>query len=441
MERIFLSVTGIVSGYFIFCILSGVENLFVHQEYYTVFAPCVLSNSESAILELNDFKAFFNVCFDVYRPRFYSWFFWMIDTKFRAILFDLVPFHPTVSLTWIFTFTLLPFYFFKLMRNLNCNTNISLTSTFLLLCSQGVLSSFAMYFHSAKPMTLVFLVINLYMASVMHNKFLNQENINRMFYIKWFAILLISLFWDELFYIFFLITPWIFRKSIFSKKIIAPYIIINLTLFFVFIMINFVVVPYVAKMLYSNDFDLLIEVSDLVSFSNLSFEAIKYNVMSLIDSHMNFTKPIPGYGWSYKGGFYFVIFMFAVLITVLKRKQLNPHIFSVTISFLIFLVFQQLLLLAQDGVLIYGSFYWGSPFSILFSIWTGLLLSSLNFRFKYLSYCIVAILCLASYRHTVTAVQGHIDDNHCNKENSAGSSLHELGLGLEIKKISLFSNF
>ena len=435
MERFFLSVTGVVSGYFIFGILFSVENLFVHQEYYTVFAPCVIDISEGINFKLSDFKALFHVCFDggAYRPRFYSWFFWMIDIKFRTVLFNLVPFHPTISLTWIFTFTLFPFYFFKLMRNLNCDTNVSLVSTFLLLCSQGVLSSFAMYFHSAKPMTLVFLVINLYMASVMHNNFLNKKNINRMFYIKWFAVLLISLFWDELFYVFFLITPWIFRKSIFSKKIIAPYIIINLALFFLFIVINFVVAPYMAKMLYSSDFNFLFQVSDQVSFSNLSFEAIKHNAMSLIDSHMNFTKPIPGFSWSYKGGFYLVVFIFVVLITVLKRNQLNPHIFSVTISFLIFLGFQQLLLLGRYGSLMHGSFYWGSPFSILFSIWMGLLLSSLNFRFKYLSYCIVAILCLASYRHTVTAVQGHMEDSYC-KDNISELRLLELEQSQEITK-------
>ena len=287
------------------------------------------------------------MCFDgeFSRPRFYSWFFWMIDTKFRTIFFDFFPFHPTVSLTWIFTFTLLPFYFFKLMRNLNCNTSISIASTFLLLCSQGVLSSLTMYFHSAKPMTLVFLVINLYMASVMHSKCLNQERIDRVFYFKWFFLLLISLFWDELFYVFFLITPWIFRKSIFRKRIIIPFATINLLLFIVFVITNFIVAPYYTEMFYESDYKFVTQLLDIVSFSYLSFDTIGYNVMSLIDSHINFTKPLSEYHWRSKSFFPQAVFIFIVLITFLTRKKMNPHIFSVTISFLIFFVFQQILLL------------------------------------------------------------------------------------------------
>ena len=417
LGRVLLNVTGVISGYFIFCILSGTETLFVHPEYYGQFAQCALS--EGVAFKLSDLKAFFNICFDqgASRPRFYSWFFWVIDAKFRTIFFDFFPFHPTVSLTWIFTFTLLPFYFFKLMRNLNCSTSISIASTFLLLCSQGVLSSLTMYFHSAKPMTLVFLVINLYMASVMHNKCLNQERIDRVFYFKWFFLLLISLFWDELFYVFFLITPWIFRKSIFKKQIIVPFATINLLLFIVFVIANFIVAPHYTEMFFNRGYKFITRVSDVVSVSHLSFETVKYNAMSLIDSHINFTKPLPGYYWRPKGFFYQVVFIFIVLITFLTRKKMNSHIFSVTISFLIFFVFQQILLLGTNGVLFHGSFYQGSPFSVLFSIWTGLLLNSLyDVRFKYFAYVIIAILCLASYRHTIAAVQGHISFSYCSEK-------------------------
>ena len=418
-----------------FHVLSGTENLLVHLEYYEFFSQCALS--ENITFKFNDLKALFNLCFDSgnSRPRFYSWLFWILDVKFRMIYFDFFPFHPTISLTWIFTFTLLPFYFFKLMRNLNCNRNISLVSTFLLLCSQGVLSSLTMYFHSAKPMTLVFLVVNLYMASVMHNKNLKQEEISYIFYFKWFFLLLISLFWDELFYIFFFITPWIFRKSIFRRKTtIVPFITMNLLLFFVFIITNLVVVPYYAEIFYNHSwqFGFFSTLNERVSFSHLSFDKIKYNAMSLIDSHMNFTKPIPGYHWTQKGFFAQVVFMFILLTTFLKRKKINPHIFSITISFFLFLVVQQIILLGSLGKLIYGSFYWGSPFSILFSIWVGLLLNSLDLRFKYLAYLIIPILCLASYRHTVAAAQGHINAMYCNEESNP--TRREVVLDQEISK-------
>ena len=417
MEKFFLSVTGLISLWFIFCILSGTENLFVHQEYYEFFLQCAFS--ESINFQIDDLKAFFNVCFDnaSSRPRFYSWFFWLLDIRFRTILFDFLPFHPTVSLTWIFTFTLLPFYFFKLMKNLNCSTNISIASTFLLLCSQGVLSSLTMYFHSAKPMTLVFLVMNLYMASLMQNKCLNQEKIGYIFYFKWFFLLLISLFWDEIFYIFFLITPWIFRKSVFSKKIIDPFMVINFLLFFVFVVTNQVIVPHYSKVFYNRDYSFLATFHKQVSFSGFSLEHIKYNAMSLIDSHMNFTSSVPGYYWTQTGVLYQIIFTFIVLMIILRRKKMNPHVFSITISFMIFFLFQQLVLLGRSGKLIYGSFYWGAPFSILFSIWIGLLLSSLNLRLKYLAYPIIVILCLANYRHTVAAAWGHSNKTHyCNKK-------------------------
>ncbi len=411
IETTLLILTILIPIYLIFSLLIDNESYFVHLEYYANFARCALR--EGPNLALSDLKAFFNHCFDggASRPRFYTWFVWSIDTKLRLYLFNYIPFYPLLSLTWLFTFTLLPFYFFKLMRNLTLDTNISILSTFLLLCTQGFLSTHAMYFHSGKPMTLVFLAINLYMASIVHQRSSKGESLPPYFYIKWFITLLMSLFWDELFYIYFLITPLIFRKTIFKKEVLIPYLILNASLFAIFSIVVFILLPYYSELFFDYKFNFISEVFHEDSSLHITFEQISYNILSLINSHMNFTKPIMGYYWSYDNHLpylTFFIFLSLILISLIKKNKINPYLPSLALSLLVFFIFQQCLLTRRGGSLLYGAFYWSCPFSLLFTIWIGLLLNSLRSKLKYLAYPVIALLCLAGYHHSKAALQGHM---------------------------------
>ena len=424
LDIVMLSLTIFVSLFFFFSLILDTKVLFVHPEYYDFFSSCALENNPKLSLNLDDMKNLFNPCLDggSSRVRFYSWLFWIFDTKFRLLLFQFTPFiPPTISLTWLFTSSLLPFYFFNLMKNLSCGTRVSLLSTALLMCSQGVLSSYGMFFHAAKPMSLVFLVVNLYIASVLNDRVLRGVEVKNQFYFKWFFVLLASLFWDELFYVFFLIAPLLFRGSFFRKEVFAPFFIMNLSLFSIFLLMVFVVAPHYTFLLYGTRFNFIGDMMGLseggnhINVRTISFDSVSYNMLSFINSHMNFSMPVEGSSGGRENNFSywaFFFFSFFASLGISYRKRISPYVAPITLSLFIFFVFQQALLTRRDGYLIYGAHYWGSPFSIFFSMWMGLLLGSLRMRWRYLCYPVVMILCLANYRHTLAALKQHIGGNY-----------------------------
>ncbi|MCY4643733.1 MAG: hypothetical protein OXB88_03860 [Bacteriovoracales bacterium] len=418
IEILFLILTVLIFLFIFSLLFFDTSALFIHPEYYERFAPAALARNPELSINLDDLRAFFDYHSfdgDASRPRYFSWMFWVLDTKFRFFLFESIPFiFPSISLTWLFTFTLLPIFFFKFMKRLTLNSNISLVSTCLFLCSQGFLSTHAMLFHSAKPMTLVFLTINLYIASVMNDRILKGLEVRRGFYFKWFILLTLSLFWDELFYIFFLIAPVLFYKSIFSKKNFIRYALLNGALFLVFIFITLFIIPYYSELLFGNQdgFNFIGNLTNTTSLKTITLNNIWYNIQALVNSHINFSKHPLSYGWSEEQSFAnaaLCLFFLLVFVSFKYRKEAQSF-FLMTLSIIIFFIFQQLLLTSDvaNGSLDYGAFYMSCIFSLLFAAWIGLLLNTIQIKKKYLLYPLVLLLCFASYRHTHTALQGHI---------------------------------
>jgi hypothetical protein len=85
----------------------------------------------------------------------------VIDTKFRANLWDLIPPHPALSLQWPFLFIGLPFFLFRFFRNISCHPVIALAGTSLYLTSLGFISPIAMLSHPAKNMANFFAILSL----------------------------------------------------------------------------------------------------------------------------------------------------------------------------------------------------------------------------------------------------------------------------------------
>jgi hypothetical protein len=85
----------------------------------------------------------------------------VIDTKFRANLWDYIPPHPTLSLQWPFLFIGLPLLLYKFFRNVDCSPLVAFVGTSLYLTSSGFLSPIVQMSHPAKNMVNFFFILTL----------------------------------------------------------------------------------------------------------------------------------------------------------------------------------------------------------------------------------------------------------------------------------------
>lgn len=132
---------------------------FPHLEVYEFLGECALH--EGLSLRWADLISAINPCLDggTDRPRFYSWAFWVLNSKFRAWTFQYVPFHPSISLIWIFTFFVTPVMIYKLVRTMVNDTRLALLACTIFILSIDNLSTTTMYFHAAKPLATLGIVI------------------------------------------------------------------------------------------------------------------------------------------------------------------------------------------------------------------------------------------------------------------------------------------
>jgi tetratricopeptide (TPR) repeat protein len=136
-----------------------------------------------------------------YKPRPtrpLSSYFEIIDTKFRCRLWHNFMPHPSLSLTWIFSLGLAPFFLCRLLKNLGASSNTALTLTAFYLATPGVLSCEAMLFRPAKPMANFFIIFCLYLASSMKKNFVDQDRpIPLRNFLTFLGTTASSFYWDE----------------------------------------------------------------------------------------------------------------------------------------------------------------------------------------------------------------------------------------------------
>src|SRR5262247_2605472 len=63
-----------------------------------------------------------------------------LDTKLRAALWKVMVPHPSLSITWILSLLITPWLFFRLLRNLEVDSNIAILATALYVGNPGTLS-------------------------------------------------------------------------------------------------------------------------------------------------------------------------------------------------------------------------------------------------------------------------------------------------------------
>ncbi|MCX6348057.1 MAG: discoidin domain-containing protein, partial [Candidatus Aureabacteria bacterium] len=99
------------------------------------------------------------------RARFLSYAVQIINAKFRVWLWEYLPPHPSLSLTWIFSLILSPLLLFKFLRNFARSHLSAWSGISLYILSLGFLSGITLLFHAGKPLTLFAAILSLYLSS------------------------------------------------------------------------------------------------------------------------------------------------------------------------------------------------------------------------------------------------------------------------------------
>ena len=147
-------------------------------------------------LSLSDLKLGLNYPLFEWAPRTHrplSSYFEIVDVRFRSWLWNIVPPHPSLSLTWIFLLILSPILLIRFLRSRGISEPAAYCAASLFLASPGTLSISAMLFRPGKPMTNFSILLCLSLAGTYEEKLRSSLKA----YVGFLALMFFSFFWDE----------------------------------------------------------------------------------------------------------------------------------------------------------------------------------------------------------------------------------------------------
>ncbi|MDE1921228.1 MAG: hypothetical protein KGJ09_06650 [Candidatus Omnitrophica bacterium] len=161
----------VVEFLYIFAFLMNYDFAWVNQEKFGVH-QWILSNGSQWHKE--DWTKFLNInvieCNPYRLSRPLSNFVEVVDTKFRAWLWNFIPPHPSLSLQWPFMFILLPWLLYQTFVNMGCYPFMALAGACLYISSPGFLGPLVMLFHPAKSLANFFGVLSMYFFSINYKR-------------------------------------------------------------------------------------------------------------------------------------------------------------------------------------------------------------------------------------------------------------------------------
>jgi hypothetical protein len=139
-----------VAVIFLVWISTHYEHCWSHPEHLKVFVQTALRGGMS--IQWSDLKTMFDAQgFDgVPRARFISYLFSTLNIKARAWLFEWVPPHPSINLTWVLTLGASPWLLSNTLRQRGYSARERNFFLGLLLSSSGYLSLLILQFHAGK---------------------------------------------------------------------------------------------------------------------------------------------------------------------------------------------------------------------------------------------------------------------------------------------------
>ena len=300
-----------------------------------------------------------------------SAYFEIIDTKFRSWAWHFIFPHPSLSLTWIFSFIGTPLLLFQLLRYWKVGINTAMAIIAFYLMTPAIMSYAVMLFHPGKPMSNFSIVLCLYLASLLQKKFLDQDKpIPIISYLCFWSIAAFSFYWDEIMWVIIPAVMILFPRVITGRKI---YLGAWLLLPFIAVFFYLKVIPFLSQAAGYGYPDLfkyrhaLPTLTDpiLQFFSNLAGDT-----KNLVLDTMGIMVPDV-----FNASVWIKIVMTAslaawgVLVFHLFRGKWRWDGLTFFLGGLI-LFFN--LLMTVNSACVWGPYYYGSFWSIFFCLWLGL---------------------------------------------------------------------
>ena len=341
------------------------------EEFY--FKAVVLTNGPA--LQWHDLKVGLNCTGFEGAPRTsrpLSSYFEILDTKFRCWLWHYVFPHPSLSLTWIFSFIATPLLFYRLLRYWKVSVNTAMVMTAFYLMTPQVMSCAVMLCHPGKPMANFFIVFCLYQASQLQKRFLDQDRpIPVINYVYFWLLSALSFYWDE--------TMWVILPALWVlfPRVIAgqrAYLWAWLSLPFVTVFFYFKVIPFLMVLAGYDYADLLKFKTFFPLLSNFPLSFLKNlpgNTKNLVMDTMGIMVPDV-----FKASFWIKICFGAALASWgavwfhLRKAKWRWDGLAFFLGGLI-LFFNYLVTITVTGG-IWGPYYYGTFWSVFFVIWLGL---------------------------------------------------------------------
>ena len=333
-----------------------------------------MATADGPALQWHDLKAGLNCLGFESAPRTsrpLSSYFEILDTKFRCWLWHYVLPHPSLSLTWIFSFMATPLLFYRLLRYWQVSVNTAMAMTAFYLMTPEVLSCTVMLFHPGKPMANFFIVFCLYQASGLQKRFLDQgKPIPVNDYMYFWLLSALSFYWDETMWVILPAIGVLFPRVIAGQR---AYLWAWLSLPFVTVFFYFKVIPLLMVLAGYDYADLLKFKTSFPLLSNLPLSFIKNlpgNTKNLVADTMGIMVPDV-----FKASFWIKICFGASLASWgvvwfhLGKAKWRWDGLALFLGALI-LLFNYSMTINIAGI--WGPYYYGTFWSVFFVIWLGL---------------------------------------------------------------------
>lgn len=303
--------------------------------------------------------------------RALSSYFEIIDTKFRSLLWHFMLPHPSLSLTWIFSLILAPFFLYQLLKNIGLSINAALTMVAFYLLTPAILSNEVMLHRPGKPMANFSIIFCLYLASQLKTQFIDQKKeIPFPKYLIFWAITAISFYWDETVWLILPAMFFIFPEVIRKKEYLLLWCLLPL----ITLLAYFKIIPYLS-ILAGHGFPHL-EQYDKVGMldqKDVFIESFRYLVGNTKSLVLDSIGIMP---FSHQASVYIKCSMIAALVAwgvllhfIAKARHKWDHLAFFLIGLILF--FNYSMAITEKT---WGPYYYGGFWSIFFTIYLGKLI-------------------------------------------------------------------
>lgn len=350
---------------FLYCLFGVVLNFTESWQHVEVFLFSGGALQDGTAFSLNDLLQSFAIQKYEYssRARFTNIFLWIVNSKIRYYLFQIIPFHPTISIGVVLSLVLSPVFVFRWIKNETENTISALTAVAFYMVSTGFLSGIQMYFHSAKPLTNLGVLYFLSEFSKIKKELVifgvpSKKTKNKIWLLT--VALCVFLFLDETaFFVFPALFVFYFMDFFRTKKLTSLIVLTAVPIATYLIFVSFFAPALVEMAGYKNYSWWAYSFGTNTGLKSLNLGDFVFSIVSFFASHFfRFHAYDPMLSTNILSVFGCLLLVFLVSF-FLKKESQNVYLKLATV-FIIFIIFETLILSRRLPHKPYGAYYWGA---------------------------------------------------------------------------------